>query len=193
MFACAISSYTHASSTEYVLIKLFLKRWLCTRSLYTSVWAIFVDRYMCSSNCFSGSGCAREACIQASGRFLWTVLCAHKTISQEVVVHEKLVYKRLDDFCGPLYVLIKLFLRKQLCTRSLYTSICIEARREQERERELKRAMKASTVRCTCGKPHHAEGCGLYDRHNRLRFPGEDKILQEDYDWLMARIARRRR
>jgi len=107
----------------YAVIKLFLKRWLCTRSLYTSVWAIFVDRYMCSSNCFSGSGCAPEACIQASGRFLWTVLCAHKHVSQEVVVHEKLVYKRLGDFCGPLYVFIKLFLRKQLCTRSLYASI----------------------------------------------------------------------
>jgi len=109
----------------YVFIKLFLIMVLCTRCLYTSVWAMFVDRYMCSSNCFSGSGCAREACIQASGRCLWTVICAHKSISLEVVVHEKLVYKRLGDVCGPWYVLIKLFLRKRLCTWGLWCAMVL--------------------------------------------------------------------
>ena len=68
-----------------VFTQLFLKMRVYTKCLHTSIWGICKGRSMCSSSCFSRSGCAPHACIQASGRFSWTVVCVHEHSSQDTV------------------------------------------------------------------------------------------------------------
>ena len=79
-------------------MKLCLPTRLCTKCLYTSIWGISMDKSMCSYSYFSRRGCTPDACIQTSGGFSWTVLCVHKVVSPDTVVHQTFVYKRLGDF-----------------------------------------------------------------------------------------------
>ena len=96
--------------TNMVLKARLCSRRLCSRCLYTSVWAIFVDHSLCSSRGSGRHGCAPDACIQSSRRFPWTVVCVHEHGSQGTVVQQMFVHKRLGDFRGPLYRLTSILL-----------------------------------------------------------------------------------
>ena len=63
-----------------------------------------------------------DACIQASGRFLWTALYIHTTVSEDRVVHQMLAKKRRGDFRGPFVMLMKLFLKTGSCAKCLSAS-----------------------------------------------------------------------
>ena len=113
--------YKHPSDfcgPVFVFLKLFLKTWsmLCvhrvvsqdmavrrlyTTCLYTTIWAIFVDRF-----------------------------CVHRAVSQDdicaTVVYQMLVYKHLGDFRAPCFVLTKLFLKTCLCNVCA-PNACIQA------------------------------------------------------------------
>ena len=73
---------------EMVLHEVLLYNWL-TGSI--SSFYVFI-------NMFSRRDCARNASIQSSGRFHFTMLRAHETVSPDKVVHEMLVYKRPGGF-----------------------------------------------------------------------------------------------
>ena len=63
------------------------------------------------TNIFLKTFFAPDACMQASGRFVSTILCVHKAVCEDTVVHQMLVYKRLGDFRGPLYVFTNIFVQ----------------------------------------------------------------------------------
>jgi hypothetical protein len=82
-------------------IKRFLILLVCATCLYTSFSAILMDRSLGSSSCFISCCRAPSACIQASGRFYFTVFGVYQIASHKCYGHHMLAYKLQDTFSLP--------------------------------------------------------------------------------------------